>query len=199
MWPRNDTKLACWPRRAIRQIQRPLGSHLLDDGFQHRQLHRDVDILLLNRADWRDSLLPAGNLREPLQAATPRHRASRFRPTSRNWRRIFAPGVGRALSGGCTAAWRFPPVDGPVAAFCGIARPEQFFAGLEAAGLRVAARIAFPDHYRYTDADLKRLLGAARTAGAAALITTGERRVRLGSLAPAFPANLPLKTAAPAH
>src|SRR5579863_9010335 len=39
--------------------------HLLDDGFQHRQLARDVDILLVSRADWHDSLLPAGNLREP--------------------------------------------------------------------------------------------------------------------------------------
>ena len=44
------------------------GLHLLDDGFQHRQLARDVDILLLNSQDWQDGLLPAGNLREPLQA-----------------------------------------------------------------------------------------------------------------------------------
>jgi tetraacyldisaccharide 4'-kinase len=43
----------------------------------------------------------------------------------------------------------------PVVAFCGIARPEPFFAGLEANGLQVAARIAFPDHHRYTSADLK--------------------------------------------
>src|SRR6266536_1486525 len=42
--------------------------HILDDGFQHRQLARDIDLLLLNRADWHDSLLPAGNLREPLKA-----------------------------------------------------------------------------------------------------------------------------------
>ncbi len=45
------------------------GIHLLDDGFQHRQLARDVDILLLSRRDLADSLLPAGNLREPLHAA----------------------------------------------------------------------------------------------------------------------------------
>src|ERR1700752_4234048 len=47
----------------IGQSESP-SAHLLDDGFQHRQLHRDVDILLMNRADWHDSLLPAGNLRE---------------------------------------------------------------------------------------------------------------------------------------
>src|ERR1039458_3145997 len=45
------------------------GLHILDDGFQHRQLYRDVDILLLDRRDWEDVLLPAGNLREPLKAA----------------------------------------------------------------------------------------------------------------------------------
>ena len=42
--------------------------HLLDDGFQHRQLARDVDIVLLTQADVEDTLLPAGNLREPLAA-----------------------------------------------------------------------------------------------------------------------------------
>ena len=46
--------------------------HLLDDGFQHRQLHRDVDIVLIDRRDWVDDLLPAGRLREPLDAL---HRA----------------------------------------------------------------------------------------------------------------------------
>ncbi|HUV70223.1 MAG TPA: tetraacyldisaccharide 4'-kinase, partial [Terracidiphilus sp.] len=40
--------------------------HLLDDGFQHRQLHREVNFLLLDGRDWNDGLLPAGNLREPL-------------------------------------------------------------------------------------------------------------------------------------
>src|ERR1700689_4700877 len=43
--------------------------HVLDDGFQHRQLHRDIDILLLDRHDWQDDLLPAGNLREGLKPA----------------------------------------------------------------------------------------------------------------------------------
>ena len=47
--------------------------HILDDGFQHRQLHRDVDILLVSRIDLQDRLLPAGNLREPLHAAQRAH------------------------------------------------------------------------------------------------------------------------------
>lgn len=168
--------------------------HILDDGFQHRQLHRDVDILLLNRADWQDALLPAGNLREDRQAAK---RASVIaipadEPTLETDLRA------RGWQG---PVWRLhrhmeiPAVDGPVAAFCGIARPEQFFAGLETAGLKLAARIAFRDHHRYTARNVERLIAAARAAGAHALLTTEKDQVRLGRLADGLPGSIPLKTA----
>jgi tetraacyldisaccharide 4'-kinase len=168
--------------------------HLLDDGFQHRQLFRDVNILLVNRADWQDWLLPAGNRREPLRAA---RRATvmaipaeepEFEAVLRAW-------------GWQGPVWRLrrkmevPAVNSPVIAFCGIARPEQFFAGLESAGLHLAARFAFPDHHPYSAADRERLLAAARPAGAAALLTTEKDRVRLGKLATARPEALPLLTA----
>ena len=178
--------------------------HLLDDGFQHRQLHRDVDILLLDRRDWQDSLLPAGNLRERQPAFTratvlviPANELeveTYLREIILIDRNSEAPRWGGPI-------WRLhrkmdvPPVDGSVAAFCGIARPEQFFAGLEAAGLHIAARLAFPDHHRYTHADLNRLVTAARKARAAALITTEKDRVRLGNLSSGFPESLPLNTA----
>ncbi|MGA2808308.1 MAG: tetraacyldisaccharide 4'-kinase [Terracidiphilus sp.] len=176
------------------QDGQPIAVHLLDDGFQHRQLGRDVDILLLNGRDWQDSLLPAGNLREPLRAI---HRAgviaipadeAELETELRTW-------------GWKGPVWRLrrsmevPAVDGPVAAFCGIAHPGQFFDGLEAAGLRLAARIAFPDHHRYSAADLDRLTAAARAAGATVLITTEKDLVRLGKLAAAFPESLALKAA----
>jgi tetraacyldisaccharide 4'-kinase len=167
--------------------------HLLDDGFQHRQLHRDADILLLNREDWSGRLLPAGNLREPRSAI---HRAT-----------ILAiPADDPALEadlrtwGWTGPLWRLrrtmeiPAVSGPVTAFCGIARPAQFFAGLESSGVRLAFRRAFRDHHRYTAADLTRLGADARAAGAAALLTTEKDRVRLGALAAAFPPSLPLFT-----
>ena len=166
--------------------------HILDDGFQHRQLHRDVDILLLNRADWQDSLLPAGNLREGLQAAK---RAgviaiSASEPELETELRAW---------GWQGPVWKLrrhmevPAIDGPVAAFCGIARPEQFFQGLEAEGLQLAVRTAYPDHHRYTAADLERLLAAARAAGATALLTTQKDEVRMGGLAAAFSGSLPLR------
>jgi tetraacyldisaccharide 4'-kinase len=86
-----------------------------------------------------------------------------------------------------------PSLNGPVAAFCGIARPQQFFGGLEAAGLRLAARTAFPDHHRYTSADVERLLAGAHSAAATALLTTQKDLVRLGKLSSAFPDTMPLK------
>jgi tetraacyldisaccharide 4'-kinase len=171
--------------------------HILDDGFQHRQLYRDVDILLLDHRDWlQGGLLPAGNLREPVEAA---RRATVIAiPASDS-----APELEAALRewGFEGPVWRLhrkmdvPAVDGSVAAFCGIARPDQFFAGLEAAGQRIAARIAFPDHHRFTPADLKRLVTAAEQTGAKAFVTTEKDLVRLGKLSSAFPQSLPLKTA----
>jgi tetraacyldisaccharide 4'-kinase len=171
--------------------------HILDDGFQHRQLHRDVDILLLDHRDWlAEGLLPAGNLREPRKAA---RRATIIAiPAPDN-----APELEAALRkwGWEGPVWHLhrkmdlPPFDGPAAAFCGIARPEQFFAGLEAAGLHIAARVAFPDHHRFTPADVNSLVATAKKTGAAALITTEKDLVRLGQLASAFPQSLPLKTA----
>jgi len=178
---------------AERDAHADFGLHLLDDGFQHRQLHRDVDILLLSSRDLSDHLLPAGNLREALRAA---ERASVFaipadQPEVAKWARS------RGFEG---AVWRVrrrmevPHIDGPVVAFCGIARPEQFFQGLESAGVQLAASVAFPDHHSYTAGDLERLTSAARQANVAALLTTEKDRVRLGALAASLPPSFPLKT-----
>jgi tetraacyldisaccharide 4'-kinase len=167
--------------------------HLLDDGFQHRQLARDVDILLLDRRDWQDGLLPAGNLREPLRAA---RRASV----------IAIPANEPALEGELRRwgwkkpIWRLkrvmeiPAENGTVAVFCGIARPEQFFAGIKAAGFEIALQRAFPDHHSYTARDLERLAAAARATGASALLTTEKDLVRLGKLASELPRSLPIRT-----
>jgi tetraacyldisaccharide 4'-kinase len=164
--------------------------HLLDDGFQHRQLHRDVNILLLDDRDVQDHLLPAGNLREPLSAM---HRATV----------IAIPTDHAEIEATIKASgWQGPiwhlrrrmqvtPTDGPVVAFCGIARSDQFFAGLESAGLHLASRIAFADHHLYKVHDLDCIKDAARSVGAGSVFTTEKDRVRLGKLGE----SLPLKTA----
>jgi tetraacyldisaccharide 4'-kinase len=179
---------------AERAALSPFGLHLLDDGFQHRQLHRDVEILLLDRQDMQDRLLPAGNLREPLGSM-------------RRAECIAIPADDPELetklkaSGWQGAIWRLhrrmdvPPIEGPVVAFCGIARSEQFFAGLQAAGLHLASRIAFPDHHQYKDHDLDCIQDAARSTAATAFVTTEKDRVRLGELAAAVSDSLPLRTA----
>jgi tetraacyldisaccharide 4'-kinase len=170
------------------------GVHLLDDGFQHRQLARDVDILLLNQRDWRDWLLPTGNLREPLEAI---RRASVVAIPANEPEQEAALHVW----GWTGPVWRLhrtmdiPAASGPVAAFCGIARPEQFFAGLEDAGLKVALKLAFPDHFTYTRRVLEELLTNAREKEATAIITTEKDLVRLGNLASLFPQSTPLVTA----
>ncbi|MFZ0746631.1 MAG: tetraacyldisaccharide 4'-kinase [Terracidiphilus sp.] len=169
--------------------------HLLDDGFQHRQLFRDIDIVLVNREDWNDALLPAGNLRETRQAARRAHVLAipaddpAFEDEFKCW-------------GWSGPVWRIhrrmdiPAVDGPVLAFCGIARPDQFFAGLEAAGVHIVVRHAFGDHHSYARADIEGMVASAREAGATALLTTEKDAIRLGSLVAAFPPALPLRTSA---
>lgn len=168
---------------AERDMSESSGVHLLDDGFQHRQLQRDVNILLLHPSDLDEKLLPAGNLREPLAAmrradvlAIPRQHALTIEPALRTQGQWQGP------------LWHFertmnaPQIDGPVVGFCAIARPEQFFEGLRGAGLRLAGCMSFPDHHRYTQDDLHSLRTAARAARAVAFATTEKDQVRLGTL-----------------
>lgn len=162
--------------------------HLLDDGMQHRQLHRDVEIVLLNRRDWQDCLLPAGNLREPLKAirrasvlAIPEDEAeledeSRAKGfTGIIWR------IKRTMTVSAALAKCGVKMGEPVAAFCGIAMPERFFHGLSSSGTQVAARVAFPDHHAYSLHDLKKIIEVSRHAGAKALLTTEKDLARLGA------------------
>ncbi len=172
--------------------------HLLDDGFQHRQLHRDVNLLMVNGGDLLDSLLPAGRLREPLSAIERAHIIAVPAGEPELESRLKATGWKGVI-------WRLRrrmevppiegPIEGPVVAFCGIARSDQFFAGLEEAGLLVAACITFPDHHVYRDSDLDRIEEAAHSTEGKAFVTTEKDWVRLGALAEVFPESHPLKTA----
>jgi tetraacyldisaccharide 4'-kinase len=169
----------------------PPGLHLLDDGFQHRQLARQVDIVLVNREDLGDWLLPAGNLREALGAL---RRASVLAVAEDDDAAVEQLGrLGFGAESG-KLIWRYrremvmpeipePLAARPVVAFCGIARPEQFFSGLERQGLRVAARRAFPDHHRFTAEDLAMLGRLLDSTGSGALVTTAKDQIRLSDVA----------------
>ena len=151
--------------------------HVLDDGFQHRQLARAVDIVLLHANDFSDRLLPMGNLREPL--------SSLKRAQITVLRRDHFEHAAQVENLTGRVPWivvRSLRVDSlglrPLA-FCGLARPQEFFRDLRALGINPAAEIAFPDHHRYTAADIKRLLDEARAHNADSLITTEKDEVKL--------------------
>lgn len=173
---------------AGRLAERQLGAtvHLLDDGFQHLALARDVDLLLVAEEDLTDRILPAGRLREPLRAASSADAlltaaegdgASRLRQalgveTMFHLRRVL--GQARWMSGEDSAV----PAGSIVFAAAGVARPERFFADIAAAGWRVAGTIAFRDHHPFTDLDVDRIAQAARAAGAGVVLTTEKDAVR---------------------
>lgn len=176
------------------EAEMPLGLHLLDDGFQHRLLHRDVDMVLVNTRDFKDRLLPAGNLREPLRAL----RRATCVVVDADDEEVEARLDGIGWEGpGLRIRRRMavPYVAGPVVAFCGIARPEQFFAGLEASGMELSARIVFADHHSYSIGDVERLLAEMRKRGAVACVTTEKDRVRLAGMAKTLAKGLSLSTA----
>jgi len=157
--------------------------HILDDGFQHRYLARDFDIVLMTERDFEDRLLPSGRLREPL---TSLKRADA----------IVLPPELSAQSSSIESfvqqrklVWRMkreivmPPTSIAPIVFCGIARPQQFFAQIRAAGITPAAEVDFRDHHTYNRTDIERLLAQRGKLGADGFLTTEKDAVNLGSLA----------------
>ena len=151
--------------------------HILDDGFQHRSLARDFDIVLMTGDELNDQLLPSGRLREPLSSLK---RADAIVLPAE------VPADHEALHG--KLVWRLkrqvelhdaPP--SPVL-FCGIARPEQFVAHIRALGIAPAAEIAFRDHHSYQRRDIDRLRAAKNEFGAGGFVTTEKDAVNLGAL-----------------
>ncbi len=150
--------------------------HLLDDGFQHRRLHRDFDIVLLQPADFEDTLLPIGRLREDFSALG---RADAI---------AILPETPLPVRDTSKPVWQlrknvhFMAPMSRVVAFCGIARPEQFFSGLRKLGMDLAGTLTFSDHHRYTQRDIDRLLKAKAQTGAKGFITTDKDAINLGPL-----------------
>lgn len=174
---------------------------VLDDGFQHLRLERDLDIVLIDGSDPFGSgrLFPAGVLREP-PCELRRADAVLITQSDRtpDLERL------RSLIGGYTAAPVFTArteatvlVDlangetrpatslagTPVFAFAGIARPERFFSLLTGLGAGLRGSTAFADHYRYGTDDLAVLIRRREESGAALLVTTEKDGVKLRGMA----------------
>ena len=162
------------------------GVHLLDDGFQHRGLARNFDVVLVTVEDLDDTLLPAGNLREDFEAL---QRANAvvvredeleevkgrawqlMREGSQMWvvrRKLVFPTPLFVFSAGLRPL-----------AFCAIARPEGFQAMLRESGCGVVDTIAFPDHHSYGMRDMERILEVGRQLNATGFVTTEKDDVKL--------------------
>lgn len=162
------------------------GLHLLDDGFQHRQLARTLNLVLVTSEDLKDSLLPAGNLREGLESLSRADavivREDEFEVAGKTvWELVWAgtpvwtvrrklvfPSPLKALGAGLRPL-----------AFCGIARPESFRKMLREASCGVVATVAFDDHHAYTMADVDVLLEQAERLRATGFVTTDKDAVKL--------------------
>jgi tetraacyldisaccharide 4'-kinase len=174
--------------------------HLLDDGFQHRRLARTVDMVLLTARDWQDTLLPAGNLREPISAL---RRASVI--VLREEDSALQPQILRRIGHPTPPPdfWilrrsvRLRPAGGGALpqrplAFSAIARPQDFLRSLRTFGCNYAAASNFRDHHAYTAQDMQQLRQRAAAAQADGFVTTEKDAVKLtpallAGLAPAGP------------
>ena len=159
--------------------------HVLDDGFQHFDLHRDGDIVVMDEDDLHADTLPAGRLREPIDAseaadafvvldeAVETALADLRRPI---WLARRKQGPARLADTGGTP---IGPSAGPVVALAGIAGPAGFFEGVRSAGWTIAGELPYRDHHRYDAADVADIAAAARAAGARLILTTEKDLVRL--------------------
>jgi tetraacyldisaccharide 4'-kinase len=149
--------------------------HLLDDGFQHRALARDFDVVLVTPQDASDKLLPAGRLRESLRSL---------------WRAdavVLASGASpESFPLENKLVWRvrrgIVPVNVPMrpVVFCGIARPQNFVLQLRTANIEPVAEAFYRDHHSYTEKDVRELLELKQRSDAGGFVTTEKDAVNLG-------------------
>jgi tetraacyldisaccharide 4'-kinase len=149
--------------------------HLLDDGFQHRALHRDFDIVLVTPQDTTDRLLPAGRLREPRSALRRTDAVVLTSGASPEAFPISGKRIWRVRRG--ILPQNVP--DRPVV-FCGIARPQNFVLQLRTASIEPAAEAFYRDHHAYTENDVRELLALKQQSDAGGFVTTEKDAVNLG-------------------
>ncbi len=172
---------------------------ILDDGFQHMQLQRSLNIVLLDgrRPFGNGRPLPLGRLREPVSSlrdadivvitrspgrchhAGLRAALGKANPNARIFRsRTVAKGLYDIATGRASRIDSL--LDKRVALFCGIGNPPSFFRQARALGFQVVLQRAYRDHHRYAARDLRKLLQAAEACEAEVLLTTAKDAMNLG-------------------
>lgn len=184
--------------RGAEYAVRNLGASVivLDDGFQHRSIRRDLDVLVIDveRPPQRSAMLPAGRRREPLSALKraqaiiysrwsdsdgPRvdKEVSERTPVPR-FRAVFRTGSAVRLDNGVRESAGL--IRGKrCLGFCGIARPEAFRKTLVECGAMVKDLLVYPDHYAYRDKEADRIVKRGSELGVDLFVTTEKDAVRL--------------------
>ena len=158
--------------------------HILDDGFQHLRLRRDIDIVMIDPRDLDDRVMPAGRLREPIDALAAAHAIVLIDPDQRElstvWMRLAEISDAQVFS--ATRRVEPPPAElagGRALLVSGIADAAQLARSVKAAGWAIAGEHTFEDHHRYTAADVAAIEREAASAGATFVLTTAKDAVRL--------------------
>jgi tetraacyldisaccharide 4'-kinase len=149
--------------------------HLLDDGFQHRGLKRDFDIVLIIPEDTRDRLLPAGRMREPLSSLSRSDAIVLISGASSDSFPSFGKLIWRVRRGISLTSVPARPI-----VFCAIARPQNFLLQLRTAGVEPVAQAFFRDHHAYTERDIEDLLKLRHQSQAVGFVTTEKDAINLG-------------------
>jgi tetraacyldisaccharide 4'-kinase len=175
-----------------RLAERRLGAtvHLLDDGFQHLELARDIDLLLVAEDDLQDQPLPVGRLRERLTAAaaadaalitagydTAAGRIGRAFGIAQVFRVTREIGAPHRVAGPRDSV--VVPSGSRVFVVTGIARPDRFAADISSVGWEISGMIEFRDHHRFDARDIRRIAVEAHKSGSAIVLTTEKDAVRL--------------------
>ena len=170
--------------------------HILDDGFQHIELARQLDILVTTVGEIPNGrVIPMGRLREPMDAAARAHflvvtDATAGAASAEAWTLGISQSCGSRRTLGAPVAVRDQGTgigDQGVLAVAGIAHPERFVQSLRDGGWNVVDSMTFPDHHRYSAKDLEAIAAKMHSAGASAVFTTDKDAVRFDSPAPSFP------------
>src|SRR5262249_51633535 len=186
--------VAAWRAEAGRVAEQRYSAtvHLLDDGFQHHALARDVDLLVVSSQDLEgETLLPAGRLREPVEALRRADALLVTNETLPEARALAARwGIGKAFA--VTRTTSVPRLiepyglaprvarSAPVIALAGIAQPERFFESLQRDGWQqIVERVTFRDHHAFSDEDLRRVARRLRDSRADLVLTTEKDVMRL--------------------
>jgi tetraacyldisaccharide 4'-kinase len=162
---------------------------LLDDGFQHLRLARDVDLLVVSTGDLEERVLPSGRLREPLSAARSADALLVYGTADEASCLGETLGVPTAFTvtrryGALTPLAGTPLTGTRVVAVAGIGQPERFFTAVRNHGFDVLTEHAFRDHHWFTAADVSRMVERARALDADGIVTTAKDAVRLEALLP---------------